>query len=93
MDIDADRAAAVWHFILVPSIDPGKRVVGESIYLGQFLYHQVQKIADTKTHLLAKSDLLLKWILMLIEPPSFGISFCVGLSSSSIFMVMLNRMC
>jgi hypothetical protein len=36
MYIDAARGVAAWHFVLVPLIDPGKRVVGESIYLGQF---------------------------------------------------------
>jgi hypothetical protein len=36
MDVDAARGVAVSHFVSVPSIDPRKRVVGESIYLGQF---------------------------------------------------------
>jgi hypothetical protein len=40
MDIDAARGIAVWHFFLVPSIDQGKRVVGESINLGQFALPQ-----------------------------------------------------
>jgi hypothetical protein len=79
MDINAARGAAVWHFVLVPSIDPGKRVVGELIYLGQFASPREKKhnqeIADIETHLLAKSDLLLKWILKLLEASPFGISF------------------
>ena len=54
MDIDAARGVAVWHFVLVPSIDQGKRVVGELIYLGQFASPRenknIQEIADIKTH-------------------------------------------
>jgi hypothetical protein len=60
-------------------IDPGKRVVGEPINLGQFASprekHHIQEIAETEMHLLAKSDLLLKWILMLLEAQPFGILF------------------
>ena len=40
MDIDAARGVAIWHFILVPSIDQGKRVVGPQIIVSFLLWYR-----------------------------------------------------
>ena len=38
MDIDAARGVAVWRFVLVPSIDQGKRVVGLQMIVSFLLW-------------------------------------------------------